>query len=955
MGLTGISNPLEQALIEKKAVVAETFAGKGLCLPRDPEFLENLDRALVFSDFIYTSVLKEPELFLDLVTSGDLDTSYAENRYGAQLDARLSGVSEISDMKRVLLQTRLREMVRIAWQDLTGKAGLEETLKDLSNLADACIDRAFLFLHDTLCSVYETPLDSLGEKQRIIVLGMGKLGAGELNFSSDVDLIFVCPDTPAPAGRGRGITNEEFFTKLCRRFLRVFDTAMDETTLFRVDTRLRPFGTSGPLVMSCSAMEDYYQCQGREWERYALIKARPVAGDIAGGKALLRALNPFIYRRYFDYGTFESFREMKKRIAFQTEDSRLKNNVKLGTGGIREVEFFCQIFQLVRGGVEPEFQEPNLVRVLSLLAARSCIDETVRAELEKGYCFLRRVEHRLQEHADLQTHDLPETSEERLRLALSMGFQGWEPFLQALDGHRTRIHTHFSQLLVTEESQDRELDQLRYLWAHLNNPQAEEVVLTVSGFDNPEQVVKLLKRVEEHPNTKKLTSDGTRRLDQLIPMLVKKAGETKAPETVLSRCIDLVISIERRICYLSLLLENPGVLSTLAALAEKSHWIVSFLASHPALLEELIDPSTLYTPPGKEALAEDLALRMAHIPHDDFEFQLEELCLFKQVNVLRVAAADISQNYPLMKVSDHLTWIAETILHCVIAISWDQTMVKYGTPVGKKTYEAACCGFAAIAYGKLGGIELGYNSDLDLVFLHTGRSGTTTSGSRAIEKKRFYTLLGQRIVSALTLHTPAGTLYQADMRLRPSGQAGAIVSQVDAFADYAENQAWIWEHQAIIRARPVAGDEDLQNRFSHIRRRVLTRFRNPESLKRAVGEMRERVRREQFKSLKHLFDLKQEPGGIVDIEFLVQFLVLKHGHDHPALVQWTDNVRLLDTLAGEGLLSQSHADTLKTAFLAFRRSLHRQDLQEETRRVPLEPFAAMKQEVFAIYDEMMTA
>ncbi|MEA1969042.1 MAG: bifunctional [glutamate--ammonia ligase]-adenylyl-L-tyrosine phosphorylase/[glutamate--ammonia-ligase] adenylyltransferase [Thermodesulfobacteriota bacterium] len=954
MSLTKISRELEQELTERKERLVKEFHGKNLVLPHDPEFLQDLDKVLTFSEFISSSMSNYPEVLMDLIESGDLVKSYSKDEYATKLDAQLFSVTDQTEMKKILYGTRLREMVRIAWQDLTEKADLQETLKDLSNLADACIDKAFMFLYDKLCSTQGTPLDKNGTRQKIIVLGMGKLGARELNFSSDIDLIFACPSGETWENSEKSITNEEFFTKLCRNFLRVFDSSMTDLNLFRVDMRLRPFGTSGPLVMSCSAMEDYYQCQGREWERYALIKARPVAGDIEKGHSLLKALNPFIYRRYFDYGTFDSFRDMKKRISFQIKDKRLKNNIKLGTGGIREIEFFCQIFQLVRGGVEPEFQEPSLLKILNLLAERSCIDQNTKEELKRAYVFLRRVEHRLQEYADLQTHDLPEKACPRQRVAISMGFDTWNAFFKALAFHRKKVHEHFNHLLLSEqEDQDQESDDFKYLWAHLNDPQAGDAVQTISGFKNPEKIIQLLKTLAEHPNTKKLPGSGEKRLDKLVPMIVRKAGETGIPETVLSRFVDLIITIERRTCYISLLLENPGVLDTLAVLAEKSHWIISFLSQHPALLDELVDPKTLYKPPGKDELEQNLNMRMLHIPCEDFEFQLEELCLFKQVNTLRLVAADIIQNYPLMKVSDHLTYIAEIILNKVIEISWNHITAKYGSPVKEKAYNQLSCGFAAIAYGKLGGIELGYKSDLDLVFIHTGNSGETWGGKKSIEKKRFYTLLCQRIINALTIHTSAGTLYEADMRLRPSGKAGAIVSHIDAFKEYTAKQAWTWEHQAIIRARPVCGDKKLQKNFDKIRKEVLLCRREPQFLKQAVRDMRERLREEHGKYLKNFFDLKQEKGGIVDIEFLVQYLVLKHSHDHPVLAVWTDNVRLLETLAAQGILSHNDSETLKNAYLTMRESLHRLSLQDEKQTVPLEFFAETKEKVVLIYKKMI--
>ncbi|MBF0258577.1 MAG: bifunctional [glutamate--ammonia ligase]-adenylyl-L-tyrosine phosphorylase/[glutamate--ammonia-ligase] adenylyltransferase [Desulfamplus sp.] len=1057
---------------------------KRLTLPKNKLSIDELEQVMFFSEFAASTLIKDPSILVDLVESGDLERSYNDDEYNLKLELQIKNVKDDMELKSALGRTREREMVRIAWQDLTAKATLEQTLKDLSDLAEACVDKAISFIYDKLCFTYGTPLDSRGNVQKIIVLGMGKLGAGELNFSSDIDLIFAYPEDylfedeyrsnedsekasleieDTRLKKSRFNTTGEFFTKMCKNFLKVFDSSMSGTTLFRVDTRLRPFGANGPLAMSCYTMEEYYQTQGREWERYALIKARPIAGDIAAGYTLLKSLNPFVYRRYFDYGSFDALREMKKRISLQVRDKRFKNNIKLGAGGIREIEFFGQVFQLIRGGVEPEFQELKILKILKLLVNRNCIDTKTGDELAAAYCFLRKVENRLQQYNDLQTHDLPEKEDEKLRLAISMGFVE-KDFYTVLNAHMARVHGHFINLLASEseEKPDFEIDDLKYIWQNISDPQFDSSGYKVSGFEDCAHLSHILKSLAEHTNTKKLTSSGRKRLDRLIPLLVHKIGqESKSlvctdsntatsdnnaaasesntaasestrttsssyhatssgyimgsnygfnTETVLKRLVDLIITIERRTCYLSLLVEKPQALDNLVTLAARSPWIISFLSLHPALLDELLAPSTLYTPPDRAQMESEIERRMAHIPVEDFEFQLEELCIFKQVMTLRVAAADLSGNYPLMKVSDRLTEIAETVMNKVIEISWNHTVKKYGIPQnqnlsqkhGKRTkhdkrldsctdssinaadtysgknassfyaddepegsplsstYSASPCsqffspGFAAIAYGKLGGIELGYKSDLDMVFIYSGSDGYTEGGERSIENIRFYTLLGQRIISALTLHTQAGKLYEADMRLRPSGQSGMIVSHIDAFQDYIKNEAWTWEHQAIIRARPIGGDPAIQKLFNDIRQRTLGIKRETELLKKEVREMRERMRKEHLKSEPHMFDLKQGRGGIVDIEFLVQYLVLQHAYEHPALTVWTDNVRLLETLANENILTQEDCEHLKRVYLELRKMVHHLNLQEREKMIPVNSFKDQGDIIVQIFDKFLS-
>lgn len=960
MNLEKLSRPLAKQLRNRHALLGERLKENKIILPERQSFKDELDRALLFSEFIATTVTRHPRILVDLIESKDLERAYGRGEYRSKLTRQLSHTAGEVEFKEILTRIRQREMVRIAWQDLNGRATLKQTTGDLSALAQACIDKTFTILYGELCSTYGTPMNEQGLKQEITVLGMGKLGARELNFSSDIDLIFAYPWEGSTTGGGRDHTNEEFFTKLCRNFLRVFDSTMAEATIFRVDTRLRPFGTTGPLVTSFDSMINYYQTQGREWERYALIKARPVAGDIEAGNQLLYALNPFIYRRYLDYGSFESFRDMKRRISLQIKDKKFKHNIKIGPGGIREIEFFGQLFQLIRGGVEPEFQERNILKVLTLLNQRTSIDDRTRKELTDAYIFLRRVEHRLQEYRDLQTHDLPRNPTDRLRLALSMDFNTWDLFAHELDRHRRVVQIHFNHLLVEKKGKRQEqTNQFSYLWHNINDPQFWEPqndkipLSTIPGFKDPKKVISLLKSLEANPNTQRLTTNGRERLNRLVPRIVQKAGEQDSPETVLARLVDLVITIERRTCYISLLLERPEVLDQLAGLAAESPWIIDFVSRHPALLDELLGPDKDQALPTKEELGVELAHRMSQIPPSDVEFQIEELCIFRHTNTLRTAVADINRDYPLMKVSDTLTHIAETVLERVIEISWDQIAEKYGTPSGVHRDGANFPGFAAIAYGKLGGIELGYRSDLDLVFIHSGEEGTTQGGRKEIENTRFYSMLGQRIIHALTVHTAAGTLYETDMRLRPSGLSGMIVSEINAFEEYIKDQAWTWEIQAIVRARPLAGDPELRARFSRIRDSAIRTPRDASALKKEVKAMRERLREKHLKP--GGMDLKQERGGIIDIEFLVQYLVLRHSHGHPELTRWTDNVRQIETLAQEKILTEIEADEIKEAYLVQRRAVHRIDLKEEEETKLSSHFSKTKERVFDLYTKILNA
>ncbi|HCY83725.1 MAG TPA: bifunctional [glutamate--ammonia ligase]-adenylyl-L-tyrosine phosphorylase/[glutamate--ammonia-ligase] adenylyltransferase [Desulfobacteraceae bacterium] len=910
-----------------------------------PEFI----RMMLYSEFIATRLTREPGMLEELAVSRDLDRSYSDHTFENKLNSIIPTDAELSRVKEELVRFKHYEAVRIAWRDLAGTAGLEETMRDLSNLAKACIRFGVDFLYRSFCGRFGTPTDADGNFQQLIVLGMGKLGAEELNFSSDIDLIFVFPeegytnaDTP--------VSNDEFFTKLCREFIRLFAPG-NGIHFYRVDTRLRPFGDSGPLVMSAASFEHYYEAQGRAWERYAMIKAYPVAGDIEAGLELMSALRPFVYRRYFDYGSFDAFRDMKQRIALQVKSAKLKHNIKLGAGGIREIEFFGQLFQLIRGGVDPVLQERPILKVLDLLKESGQINARTCEDLKTAYRFLRRVENRLQEYQDRQTHDIPEDPVQREILALSLGYDTYKVFQIELSRIQQLVHHHFSQLLVEGDAEEDDAgnQDLTQIWANLNDPQFLPDSIAIAGYEDPDQVLSLLRSLAGHPNTQRLTPNGRQKLARLVPRLVKKAGRASDAKAVLNKLIDLVITIERRTCYLSLLLENQGALDTLVVLARKSPWIITFLSRHPALLDELMTPATLYAPPKREALEQEMATRMERTPKGDQEFLLEELNIFRQVNTLRVAAADVSGDYPLMKVSDHLTYIAETILNQVVLSAWETVSGKYGLPEGKTPDGLGGTGFAVVAYGKVGGLEMGYKSDLDLVFLFEADPGYTKGTDRSIDTVRFYSNLGQRIIHALTMHTSAGTLYGADMRLRPGGDSGTIVSHMEAFEDYLENQAWTWEHQALIRARPIAGDPALFKRFEQIREKILTRKRDPEDLRAEVADMREKMRKQRLKHEPGVFDLKQDLGGIVDIEFLVQYLILRHAADYPDITVWTDNIRLMEGLSVESLISGEESQILQESYVAMRRVMHRLTLQERPQQVDEELFRDKADAVVEIY------
>jgi len=926
--------------------------------------LNELCRVWACSEFVARHCVRQPLLLLDLLNSGDLHRHYAAGEMSQHVQTTLQDVADIESLIRQLRHVRQREMVRIAWRDIARndeQADLNETMADVSALADACIQEALKWLQNTLIAEWGEPQNRNGDLQQLLVLGMGKLGAGELNFSSDVDLIFVYPEAGNTAGgTSRNISNEQFFTRLGQQLVRVLDENTADGFVFRVDMRLRPFGQSGALTCSFAALENYYQTHGRDWERYALIKARIVAGDAVAGKQLFTILRPFVFRRYLDYGAFEALREMKKMVTAEVQRKGMANHVKLGAGGIREVEFVGQAFQLVRGGREPALQRRDIQGVLAWLGEQQHLPDYVVEQLLAAYKFLRNTEHRLQEYQDQQIHQLPDDNIARQRLAFAMGFDHWDEFLPVLRGHMTRVHSHFEQVFESPQTRHAETDNsgLSTLW--LGNPEEDEAValLQQAGYDQPVASWSRLQTLKSARTCQALSRIGRTRMDRLMPLLLGAVVALEplpdSPHVVLQRLLTLVEAVARRSAYLALLSEHPMALSQLVRLCAASPWIAQQLAHHPLLLDELLDPRSLYRPPDRAELAADLQHRLKQIPAGDLEQAMDSLRQFRQVNVLRIAAADVMEAVPLMQVSDQLTIIAELILQAALELAWKYLLSRHGRPACVSNKKKDEKGFAIVAYGKLGGIELGYGSDLDLVFMHQAENQmAVTDGPKPIADSVFYARLGQRIIHILTAHTPAGILYDTDMRLRPGGASGLLVTSLAGFSEYQRNKAWTWEHQALVRTRVIAGDLPLKQAFNRLRQEVLALPRDTTQLKKDIIDMRERMRESLNHAREGEFDLKQGNGGIADIEFMVQFGVLNWVRKYPALGDFTDNIRLLDGFATQGLMAPADAHQIADIYQHYRAEAHRLALQELRAVVATSQFVAERASVQRIWHEWL--
>jgi len=950
----------------------QSFVDSGVDVSSLPsEALETLPKVWACSDFVMQTCVRFPELFLELALSGDLLKSKSEQDYKNAIVSDLKQGDEEGLSKQLRLFRR-REMLRIVWRDIAAWAELKETTRDLSFMAEACIDTALSHLYSWQCAELGTPVNDEGVAQQLVVLGMGKLGAWELNVSSDIDLIFAFPEEGEVKDGPKSLTNSEFFSRLGKKLIQALDQQTEDGFVFRVDMRLRPFGAGGPLVSSFNSFENYYLVHGRSWERYAMVKVRVVAGDYEQGNELLSMIRPFVYRRYLDYGAYESLRELKAMITQEVKRKGMSHNVKLGAGGIREVEFVAQVFQLIRGGRDTDLQERRVLIVLEHLANKNLLPDYVVKELTDAYIFLRNTEHRIQEFQDRQTHNLPDNEIGQTRLALGMGFENWDSFLSQLNQHRDNVEAHFEQVFVapqTEESkisvdpeQQTEIQKLEALWYNKLDEEEAFELLSKKGFSDSASALKQLKTLHKSRQYASLSRQGQTRFDRLMPLLLGALQQVENVDITFDRILSLLTNIARRSVYLALLLENPMVLSQLIKLCSASPWIARYLQQLPILLDELMDPRSLYVPPEKVELEKDMRQRLSQLDLDDVELGMDALRHFKQSNVLRVAAADIADALPLMKVSDHLSWIAEVILDEALEQAWRHLVSRHGRPVCKiEPGKDSLCdkGFAIIGYGKLGGFELGYGSDLDMVFLHGSESnnlmtlGDEEKGEKLIAVPVFFARLGQRIIHLLTALTSAGVCYEADMRLRPDGASGLLVTNLKSYRDYQLKKAWLWEHQALVRARVVAGDPQIAEQFKVIRREVLSQQRDHEVLRKEVLDMRIRMRKELSKEKKGQFDLKQGAGGIVDIEFMVQYGVLAWAFEKPDLLEYTDNIRLLEALASADLMAKADVEVLSDAYRTFRARLHKMALQEQPGLVDIEEYSELSAAVRRIWLEWL--
>ncbi len=913
------------------------------------EQLKQFQLAISLSDFVLNSALQAPELVLELFVSKSV-YQQTTPRYAELLHQQLIACQSEEQLHRLLRRFRLQQMVNIAIADLVLNIELEKSLARLSLLADALIQNSLYWLTKFCKDKWGTPVDTDGTEQPLLVYGMGKLGGKELNFSSDIDLIFVYPHSGETRGCRRSLDNQQFFTRLAQKLITSLHQHTADGFVYRVDMRLRPFGESGPLVLTFSAMEDYYQEQGRDWERYAMLKARVIPAMSASlgssitvdedsyHQQLSILLRPFVYRRYIDFSVIDSLRRMKSMISQEVRRKGLVDNIKLGAGGIREIEFIVQVFQLIRGGREKNLQQRHLLTVLPELVIAGAINRASKELLENSYRFLRRVENILQALADKQTQTLPDNALDKARLLQVLNVPSWQDFYKVLQMHMDGVHEQFEQLIGVESPNHQAEDQhWSTLWhSRWSDEESiawleqEQTIENANSWQS-ESVWQLLSDFRGDVSKRRIGGRGRQVLDKLIPQLIWHIQQAQHPEFVLERVLHVFKKIVTRTAYLELLFENEGALKQLIHLCKASIWLTEYIAKYPILLDELIDPTLLHNPPSLSAYDMELRESMLRIPEEDLESQMDALRLFKQAQQLRIAAADISGVLDVKTVSQHLTAIAEAIINEVINIAWQQVANRFGVP--KSTIDNNNKGFAVIAYGKMGGKELSYGSDLDLVFVHHSPEGDETTGlaqgEKIVSASQFYMKLAQRMMHIFNTRMNSGILYELDMRLRPSGNSGVLVIHINTFGQYQQQDAWTWEHQALVRARMVYGNKTIKQQFKQVRERVLTQERELVELKSEVVKMREKMRNHLDKSTDTEFDIKQGHGGLVDIEFLAQYLILAFSTSNLTLTERCDNLGIFKALATLNVISQYECNILTNSYQNLRGFGHKATLQNE--------------------------
>ncbi len=895
-----------------------------------------LDDILGQSRFLTRLSQRRPELATAMMTK--LHDPVTATEIAQYLSEQVLTEATLKSSLRQLKQTVIS---RVAARDLAGLASLAEVTEAMTVLAECALAIAQRLLMDALVERYGVPRSASGVAQALMVVGMGKLGGRELNVSSDIDLIFVyaedgetCIENPTQ----RSISNSEFFTRLGRGLINAINDITEDGLVFRVDMRLRPNGDSGPLVCSLDMLENYFVAQGREWERYAWIKARVLNADKSAHDGLDAVRRPFVFRKYLDFGAINAMRDLHAQIRREVAKKDMVDNVKLGPGGIREIEFIAQVFQLIRGGRERSLQIKPTVAVLRLLGAQGILPIANVDELINAYEFLRRLEHRLQYLDDAQTHSLPDDEGDRRMVASAMGFASFGALVAELDDHRANVSKHFNAVFAAP---DIGVHTLQNLWHDAQAEQNGDDFLRL-GYRDPQTAMQRIAALHGGARYQQMDSGIKARFDVLVPRLIQAAAHLPNPDATLIRSLNLLEAISRRAAYLALLQQYPHALEKLAALVSSSKWAADYLQRHPILLDELLDQRTHANALGHGMLLTELNEKLDDVA-PDVERQMDVMREEHHAQIFRLLVQDLAGSLTVETLADELSVRADALLGIALERVWRQL----------PTRNSASPKFAIIAYGKLGGKELSYASDLDLVFLYDDTSSDISNDTGEI-----YARLGTRLNTWLSAKTSAGQLFDTDLRLRPNGESGLMVSSLAAFRRYQLESAWVWEHQALTRARFSAGDTEVGAAFERIRIEVLSQPRDLSALKNEVLAMRNKMfdthgTRPRVgmasEEVAREFDLKHDRGGLVDVEFIVQYLVLGYAHIHSALTENLGNIALLKIAAELKLIPMNLSDDVRNAYRDFRRMQHQLRLNDASLRVSMSDVASRASAVCSLW------
>jgi len=890
----------------------------------EPLWIQTMARVMGCSEFCKRVMLKYPEEAAEFFFSGGMARTFRKEYFESRWKEACDYQNESASFMKALRKFRHLEMFRIAWRDLGGLATLQETLEETSLLADCILEKTTHHILQQQKNIYGRPLSGKGEESHFFVVALGKLGGRELNFSSDIDLMFVYSKEGHTEGNIQ-ITNEQFYGMVARQLIQFLNEMTEEGFVYRVDLRLRPYGDKGPLVMCEKSLEAYYQLQGREWERYALIKARVVVGPKEN--TVESIFKTFVYRRYVDYSAIESLREMKSLLNREQRRLHLQENIKRGPGGIREVEFMVQVFQLIRGGKEPHLQTSSLLNALYWLSFLGKVPREFVMDLKKAYEFLRRLENHLQMMDDRQTQVLPVLEEEQEALAFSMGYEDWESLYKVRLAHQEKVQQHFKNTIALPKEKQvlpPSFHLFQDVWQR--SLKKEKLKDFFELFKTSEEGIvchELLTQLKDSHPLKSASLRGKERMDQLIPILLSALLKEEEPQKILSRIIPILEAIAKRSAYIALLIENETVLKHLVLYCAKSPWVSEKIANFPLLMDEVL--LAYQSPPAmtSDILNKELQQMLLNLSEDDLEGRMEMIRQFKHTHEVRVALYELFNLISSKEASEYLSLVAEVILQRVYEASYEFLLSRHGAPtaLGKEDEPA----FAMIAYGKLGSKELTYESDLDLVFLHDGDPSVMTEGAYPISHGEFYIRLGQRIIHHLSVMTLTGTLYQIDTRLRPSGRAGLLVSSWKAYEHYQLTEAWTWEHQALIRARVILGGPFLTEQFNSLRKQVLQRKPSEKALKEDIVNMRLKLLSEKSPSE----TIKHSEGGMIDLEFLIQFAVLCDAHQQAELTESTQSLPLIHSLVKTKFFTPEEGTFLEAAWKAYHEAFHQQTLQKD--------------------------